>query len=219
MVELLISFKWPIVILIALWFFREHVRDILNSISSFSKRAKSIRYRNFDLDLGSEIFSSRDNQQQGNESQHFKLEKAYQSSIVTNEEKIIASQLAEAQLSPAQAIAILTNHLANANLIINMLKINGLIFEEQIWLLSFLNEQFKPCSEHDLFPFYERWLSRTGNKDYSYVSFMDFLLRERLVAQSLNGYGISILGKEYLAFLVRIGRRISQNCENITQGS
>lgn len=97
-----------------------------------------------------------------------------------------------------------------------MLVIDKLIYEEQIELLSYLNKQPKACPESSLFVYFKNWQERTKNQDYNFQNFLNFLLQQGLIAQSIDGYTISLIGKEYLSFLIKVGKPISRE-EKITK--
>lgn len=208
MIELLIAYKWPIFLVIITSIFKTPLTAVINALINLGNKAKTLTYNGFNIELGSSQHASPIGDQQKNEAQFLDLQKAYQSSIITNEEQIINNQINDAKLTPVQAKSVLTTHLANANFIIKMLRIDKVIFNEQIYLLSFLNKQYKASTEHELLPFYEQWLEKSKNSEYTFPSFLSFLLNERLIAQDLNGYHISVMGREFLAFLVRTGRSI-----------
>lgn len=81
---------------------------------------------------------------------------------------------------------------------------------KQIELLQYLNTHQTPQPEKDLTLFFQKWQERINNKESKSKSkfefFLKFLLQNRLVSQNIVGCSISLLGKEYLCFTVRVGR-------------
>lgn len=140
MIELLIAFKWPIFFILFALIFRSPIKTAIHALINLGNKAKTLTYNGFNIELGSPPSISPLGEQQKNEAQFFDLQKAYQSSVITNEEQIINNQINDAKLTPLQVKSVLINHLANANFIIKMLNIDKLIFEEQIQLLCFLNK-------------------------------------------------------------------------------
>lgn len=199
------SLIWAIFALVVIIIFKKQIQDLL---SGFSKKGK-VQYKGFNIELGSNTPTLLANQQESGDSKHLELQKTYQSSVILTEESTIKSQLIEAKLTSDQAINVLIYHLAHANLAIKLFAIDKLIFQEQVKLLLFLNTRFKPCPESDLLPFYKEWKSKNLNADYPFNNFLDFLSQRRLIIQSLDGYSIAPIGKEYLAFLVRIGKPLT----------
>lgn len=72
------------------------------------------------------------------------------------------------------------------------LVIDRLIYEEQVKLLLYLNSQFIPSPEVNLFDFYKAWKNKEKDKNYSFESFLNFLLQNRLIMQNVNGYSIAL---------------------------
>lgn len=198
------SLIWAIFALIVIGIFKKQIDDLL---FGFSKKGK-VQYKGFNIELGSNTPTLLASQQESGDVKHLELQKTYQSSVIHTEETTIKSQLIEAQLTSDQAVNVLIYHLAYANLAVKLLAIDKLIFEEQVKLLLYLNTRFKPCSESDLLAFYEEWKKKNSAVDYPFRNFLDFLSQHRLVFQTLDGYTIAPIGKEYLAFLVRIGRSL-----------
>jgi hypothetical protein len=69
-------------------------------------------------------------QQEYANAKHLEYLKAYQSNVITIEERIIRNQLTESKMTEEQALNVLICHLANANLLVKLLIINQLIFKE-----------------------------------------------------------------------------------------
>lgn len=197
-----------VTVLIIVFKFQDQWKDILITLARAGSKAK-IKYQGLNIDLSGGDPSLPIGQQDQTNLKQFELLKAFQSNVVTIEEKFIRDRLIEAKTTPEQAIDVLINHLANSRLNITMLLINNFIYNEQIELLTFLNNQVNPSAEATLRPFFEKWKERTKDCNYMFGSFLNFLLQHRLIAQNIEGYSISILGKEYLAFLIKIGRPLS----------
>lgn len=202
---MILSIAWPITCLIMFFtgilFFRKPVYQLLVSLS----KVKNLQYKNFNIQLGEAERCFPERQQEYTTMKQKELSKTYQSPLITAEEKLINEQLSSAGVTSEQAIDLLIYHLAYANLSIRLLNIDKLIFNEQIKLLSFLNIQNKPCPEVDLLTFYQEWRG-TKETDYEFADFLNFLQCNRLITQSIGGYSIGLVGKEYLCFLIRVGR-------------
>lgn len=209
----LLSWKWPItVIIITFTFFFMFKKAICNFFITISNRINNVYYKGlnkeFNFNLGSASQNIPTNQLEYTNTKHLDLLKAFQSILITTEEITIKNQLSGAKITNEQAINILITHLANANLRISLLAIDRLIFQEQIKLLSYLNTQHKAVPQSDLLPFYKAWLEQTNSKDFSFDNFLGFLTQQGLITLGINGYYIGLLGKEYLSFLVQIGKSI-----------
>lgn len=176
---------------------------MLSSFSSVVNRIEKIRSGEIDFFLKSEFNSPKVDQQSN---QHFNLMNAYQSPIVTDEERLIHQQLKS--IKPEEAVGILVKHLAHANFQGALLSIHSAIYPnyfEQIEILKYLNT-IPSCKDSDLHPFYDKWLNRGGDRYYTFDRFLGFLLDQKLIDDYRSTYAISALGKEYLMFLVKIGK-------------
>lgn len=174
----------------------------MTAIASIGHRTKQLSYKGIDITLGGDVQLPIGQQEHP---QFVTLQKTYQSAIITSEENLIFSQLKDAKLSTDQANRVLVYHLAHANFIIKLLLIDKLIFPEQIRLLFHLNVRTLPEPQPKLLPFYQQWHGRNSEVHYSYDAFLNFLVQQGLITQNLNGYTITLLGKEYLAALIRVG--------------
>jgi hypothetical protein len=195
------SLIWAIFLLIVIWLFKKPLLDLLTNIGNKSKK---ISCMGFDIDLGSSSSLSTGNQLQI-EPKDWAFSKAHQSQLITNEEKTIRSQLIDIGASHEQAINILIYQLANNIFLVKLLSIRNLIFPEQLRLLTYLNTCIKPSSCSDLQHYYFEWKERTKNTDYMYDQFISFLSNHGLILWTMDGYIISLLGKEYLSFLIKRG--------------
>jgi len=199
---------WAIVTLISFVIFRKPICNILNSFANFGNKAQKVKYKNFSLDLVDSNPTLFGTQQEYADTKHLEYLKTYQSNVVTLEENLIRNQLTESKMTEGKALDILICHLANAHLQNKLLMINQLIFKEQIELLMHLNTQVKPLPESELLSFYERWKKNLKNKsDYTFKNFLGFLSQQGLITLGIDGYSIGLIGKEYLSFLIRIGRK------------
>ncbi|OGV35732.1 MAG: hypothetical protein A3E88_04315 [Legionellales bacterium RIFCSPHIGHO2_12_FULL_35_11] len=199
---------WVLFLSLVIFIFKDQIRAILESIARIGNKTSNIQYKGVNIALGSEVSSMTVGQQDTLDAKHIELQKAYQSTVITSEEKTIRDQVVDAKLSNEQAINILINHLANKNFLLHMLNIDRFIYNEQIEILLYLNKQIKACAESDLFPFYKKWLEKSKESAYEFNNFLNFLLTNRLISQDMNGYSISILGREYLSLIVRLGRAL-----------
>ena len=201
------SIIWAVVVLIFMFLFKENIRNILSSLAHVGNKAQKLKYKNFSIDLKEDGAAIIGPQQGSDNTKHLQYLKAFQSNMITAEEQLITNQLVESKMTEAQALNVLITHLANANLLTKLLTIDRFIFKEQINLLVYLNSQSKFIPENELQPFYSEWKNDLGNEtEYTFEEFLNFLSRQRLIAHNIDGYGIGPIGKEYLAFLIRIGR-------------
>lgn len=221
------SYRWVIFWLIVLFYFRYGFAAILISLANLCNRIKSTTFEFIGIKLGADASLSLGGEGFNDEKFNVFL-KAFQSPIITNEEKIIRNQLAEAKCSDGQAITVLISQLANRNVLTLLCLIDRCIYEEQIKLLLYLNTNSKICTGDDLQQFYTLWheksikfkeaISAIDDKASSYENstyeqFLGFLITHGLINQNINGYSITPLGKDYLSFIVRAERRLPQDSE------
>lgn len=162
--------------------------------------------------LGSKYDLAADPQSQSEMMQQ-QFMKAHQPSFITEEENTIKAQLTNAKFTHKEAIAVLIQHLAYANFRMLFLSVDKFIFPEQIQLLKHLNSEYQLSKSSDLVPFYNDYLKRVkvGEVDttgFKYEDFLKFLLNFKFIMQEGNGYRISPIGRDYLAYVVRSGRSI-----------
>lgn len=200
---------WAGLILVVIIMFKPQICSILNALANVGNKAQKVKYKNLSIDLTGGNPALSGNQQEYASAKHLEYIKAFQSNEITLEENMIRHQLAESKMTEDQAINVLVQHLANANLLIKLLIIDQLIYKEQTKLLAHLNAQIKPLAESELLAFYEEWKNNLeNNTDYTFKAFLDFLSQQRLIASGIDGYSIGPIGKEYLGFLILIGRKI-----------
>ena len=190
--------------------FKEDIRKILSSLAHVGNKAQKLKYKDFSIDLGEDGPAFLGPQQGSGNAKHLEYLKSFQSNIITAEEKLIKNQLIDSKMTEEQALNVLITHLANANLLTKLLTIDKFIFKEQIRLLVHLNSQSKFIPENELEPFYNTWKENVENEtEYTFDGFLNFLSQHRLIAHNIDGYSIGPIGKEYLGFLVRMGRDIA----------
>jgi hypothetical protein len=214
---------WAIFFAVFLLCFRKNIAFLFKSLSDLCNRTTTLQYGEFKLGANSQILLG---DQGGNEVKYAEMLKAFENPIVTNEENIIKNQLIEYKWSSKQAINVIVAQLAYKNFLIKLLIIDKLIYEEQIKLLFYLNTQNKPCDESDLQKYYLSWKEREWSArlffwkknakeiDIKYEDFLAFLCQNGLINQNVHKYNITMLGKEYLSFIVKIGRPLHFPCDN-----
>lgn len=211
------SIIWVAFLVFFIIYFRRNIQTFFNALSGFCDRTSTIQYGEFKLGTNSHIPLG----EQGiSDIKYVEMLKAFQSPIVNSEEKTIRSQLSENKWSDKQAKEVLISQLAYKNFLTLLLFIDKLIFNEQIKLLLYLNNQGKACHESVLEQFYLEWKSinqrikavistnNVNETDYTYEQFLMFLCQNGLISQNIHDYSITVLGKEYLSFIVRIGRQL-----------
>lgn len=200
------SLIWLIFFLIIVLIFKNHIKRLFEAFIDPGNKAQKLKHKDFSLDLGRNTDVLLNTQEEYASAKQREYLKAFQSHSVTQEENLIRRQLIEVKMRPDQAIDVLIHHLANQNLLIKLLYLDRLIFKEQIKLLKYLNSQIKPKTKSELLNFYQEWLNSGGDESYSFDNFLNFLSSQNLIISGIDGYSISVIGKEYLNFLIRIGR-------------
>ena len=118
----------------------------------------------------------------------------------------LKKQLVEAQLEPNQQINILLTLLANAQLCLSMVQIDKQLSQEQIALLSYLNNQTTPSKQSDLLPFLKKEQTKHKAIDIKFDQFLNTLIKLHLIDKNSNSfYTVTDTGKAYLIFRVWSG--------------
>ena len=166
----------------------------------------SIKFKDLDIDLSTNNQLSPINQMYKRD-----LEMAFQSPVISRDEKFLRKRLIEAKLNPDDQTDVLIRLLANTRLNLFMLLIDKQASEEQIELLSYLNDQTMPIEQTKLLPFFKKWQKKSKDNSDSFSQFLNVLLTLNLIAENVSSYTITPLGKEYLIFRVRFGHPINFN--------
>jgi hypothetical protein len=140
-----LKLPWTWVALIFILYYRKELRQLFSSFSTVVNRIEKIRSGEIDFFLKSEFSSSKVDQQSN---QHFNLINAYQSPIVTDEERLIHQQLKD--IKSEEAVNILVKHLAYANLQMALSNIKDVIYYEQQEILHHLNT-YPGCNKDALY--------------------------------------------------------------------
>lgn len=203
--EIIRIIAWPIVAIVLLCLLRKSVNALVGRIN----KAKIGSFIEFLSDNSlSEIGTSNTFEKE--------FEKYYKVALpesIKTEEKCIKDQLKAANIDGTRAIAVLISQLANANVAIKFLVVNSIIYDEQIKLLFFLNEH-QVNDSNKFRVFYEKYNSKCielSVTPITFDSFIGFLLQQNLLSQNSNGFTITDFGKEYLSYIIKIGRKLSDD--------
>lgn len=211
--SILPTVAWPIFFLVIFVVFYLEIRSLLRALINLCNRADSFEFAGFRLGSGSPISLG---EQNISDVRYIEMLKAFQSPIVTNEENIIRKQLFDAKCSAKQANDILISQLAHRILLTQLFYIDRFIFNEQISLLLYLNSEGRSCLVAELHSFYVKYQNNFRQQALSNVpesaedQFFAFLNINGLINLSMAGFSITSLGKDYLAFAVRVGRPLPQ---------
>lgn len=186
------------------------IKGIFASIQDTISRSNNTNIKFKDLDID---FSTNNQLSPINQMYKRDLEMAFQSPVISRDETFLRKRLVEAKLSPDDQTDVLIRLLANTRLNLFMLLIDKQVSEEQIGLLSYLNDQTIPIEQTKLLPFFKKWQKKSKNNSYAFTQFLNVLLTLNLIAENVSSYTITPLGKEYLIFRVRFGHPI--NFDNI----
>ncbi|WP_126322484.1 hypothetical protein [Candidatus Rickettsiella viridis] len=186
------------------------IKGIFASIQDTINKSNNTNIKFKDLDID---FSTNNQLSPINQMYKRDLEMAFQSPVISRDETFLIKRLIEAKLSPDDQTDVLIRLLANTRLNLFMLLIDKQVSEEQIGLLSYLNDQTIPIEQTKLLPFFKKWQKKSKNNSYAFTQFLNVLLALNLIAENVSSYTITPLGKEYLIFRVRFGHPI--NFDNI----
>lgn len=188
--------------------FSGSIKGVFASIQDTISKSNStsIKFKDLDINLANNNQLSPINQLYKRD-----LEMAFQSPVISKDENFLRKYLLEAKLSPDDQTDILIHWLANTRVNLFMLLIDKQVSEEQIGLLSYLNDQTIPIEQTKLLPFFKKWQIKSKDNGYTFPQFLNALLTLNLIAENVSSYAITPLGKEYLIFRVRFGHPISFN--------
>jgi hypothetical protein len=191
---------WAITVAGVIFFFKKQIQSILNSISDGEAKIKIGSLIEFRKQKELNLMLNNFNDEAS------KYEKAFQSPIITEEEHVVYKKLVHANLTNAQAIKILINHLVNTQLNLRFTVIDKLISDGQIKVLQLLNFSNLPLDEDKLLPFNKKNSNENELYNNPPDKFLGLLTDADFIHKEVEGYRITLLGKEYLHFLVKIGR-------------
>jgi hypothetical protein len=137
------------------------------------------------------------------------LMQAFDSIVLRDIEKTLRQNLDDKGLTEgSEREKVLIRHLAASQIQTLFERIYGVIFGSQIELLKHLNSSSIPVNPGDLKIYYDyaRTDYPTFYKDYSFEHWLNFLTAHTLVIKEEEGYKITNLGRELLAYLVVTGR-------------
>jgi hypothetical protein len=197
-VSLLDVLKWPVLVLVValvtIFLFRAQLAIFFSRLTSIGKGGLRAG-----PSTGQQTQPARSQQAQ-------ELMRAFDSAALVEQERIIKSDLERRGLEHSgETIEVLVRYLAQSQLVVAFEEIYRLIFGSQIYLLKRVNENrtlnraaIEAHFSHTqtLFPAFADW-----NVD----AYMSFLLTRGLLQRSGDDYLITVLGMEFLGWMVRIG--------------
>ena len=196
--HLLDSMKWPVVFLavalVVIFLFRAQFAVFLSRVTSIGKG-------------GLKIEPATGQQSQPDRSKPAQeLIRTLDSAALLEQERLIKSDLERRGLEhTGETIEVLVRYLATYQLAVAFEEIYRLIFGSQIYLLKRANESRiisqATVEEHfrhtqTLFP---------GLADWNVDGYMAFLLTRGLLQRSGENYTITLLGTEFLGWMIKIG--------------
>lgn len=190
---------WPAVATFFIWKFQSDISSLLSALSKNSE----LNFLGVNVKLKGPLDNIPTYQLTSLDSQGSKYLESYESPVVCDEKKNIMIQLSGEKLK--KTAEILVYHLANSQVNIRMLLLERITFPEQVKLLLFLNNKFKPWPRSDLTVFYDEWKKRYQGEEYSFDQFVNFLNLNQLISHNESSYYITQYGKEFLQFLIKMG--------------
>lgn len=137
------------------------------------------------------------------------LMRTFDSAVLREEEKFINEDLERRGLSNNKdVIDVLVRHLAATRLELYYERINVQIWGSQISILKYLNSTRQGQPVEKLRPFYDN-MAKLYPDNFAHDSFeryLNFLTSWNLIVQRDGLYYVSMLGKEFLSYLVRTGQ-------------
>jgi hypothetical protein len=205
MIKIIDILVWPSVVLIG-WifffvFFRKDVSNIINRIRSVGKGA---------IEIGTTSGARKEAATKTGSTARRKFMENLQSVILLEQEQRIKDDLlSEGLESNEDKIDVLVRELARTQLDYDFLDIYYLIYGSELRLLQYLNSITEAVTDGQLNRYIDAVRTQFPNRPNieSRESFMSILVASNLVTRNNNGYLITELGREFLAWIVRQGKR------------
>lgn len=198
----LVEFKWPLTILIIFFCLFKQIVSIFSAIPNMLKNAENIEFSNIlkmtMKPLGQENFVD---DSLSAESNAFKHLQAFDSPIAISSQKEIEKQILDEKLSAKQAITTLTYQLAHQNINVYLLYTDRYMMLHQIALLEHINKQHSGIKDDEIRNFCS---TLHGHDEHNHDLCLKYLLTRKLISKAHESYFITLHGKEYLSFRVKI---------------
>ncbi len=178
-------------------FFRKNIRTLIDRIKEVSRNGIRTSETPLQESVDTTVSSTEE------------LMKALDSPVLREQEDLINKTLRDLDVKQGQEKEkLLIRYLAASHLALIFKQIDFAIWGSQIYILEHLNEQRQGVSKEDIkTPYYDDAVKKWPNffANYSYDAYIDFLKNSNLVLEE-NGYLlITILGVEFLQYLIRTG--------------
>jgi hypothetical protein len=134
--------------------------------------------------------------------------RALDSALIREVEEGIKNDLAQRNLLGAEAVPVLVRYLAGMQIAMGFEESYRLIWGSQLSLLTYLNSQPEGQPAEALRLFYTLASSQypEAYDGYSFESWVGFLKDHLLVREDGGRLRITVRGREFLAYLTRMGR-------------
>jgi len=194
------SLAWPILTLIALFIFKEPLKSILIT-------------RGFHITRSGIEVKPPSQQKEASGTVHYEdidysavppaVKNIFEERIAFVKEKIDQKDLTNTE----DKISLLIRQVAGTVIAKEFEEINGMIFQSQVDLLTFLNGT-PEVTEEDVLTFYDKFLDITmfNKEEYPLESFLKYIKSHELISQVNNSYRITDYGKTFLLYLEDTGR-------------
>ena len=194
--KILEMIKWPIVVVVAMVFFRR-------CISAFINRARGVKYPGGEIQAGPPSQDTAEIKIGSAE----KLLQALDSPVLLDVEKAIRETMAKEGVATAEEKEkVLIRHLASAQLNFIFTRIDFMIYLSQLKILEALNSN--PAPKQMARNLYDKAITVYPEvlKDYPFEKYLGFLKTNNLILEDEENLSITLFGREFLAFLVRTAR-------------
>ena len=103
----------------------------------------------------------------------------------------------------------LVRALASVNILVAFERTNGTIWGSQVAMLRYLNGLAQGCGVSDVRPFYDAAKAEypAWYENYSFEQWLEFLCGSILIVRDHDHIQISVRGREYLKYLITLGRQ------------
>jgi len=135
------------------------------------------------------------------------LMKSFDSPTLREQEAAIQKGLEDRRVAGEEAVKVLTRHLAANQIALYYERLNSAIWGSQIYLLRFLNSSMTGETSEIPRRFYDSAAANYPDvySQYSFESYMDYLVNAHLIIGQEGRYLITEWGRDFLVYLAREG--------------
>jgi hypothetical protein len=200
MEQLVAILAWPgvvlVIALVAIFLFRAPLTVLIQRTKSVGK-------------TGLETYEAQPSQPGDEKKAIEEFFRTFDNPLILEAEELIKKDLKQRKIdSPSDREKALVRSLASANIILHFERVHSLIWASQLALLRFLNAREEGADVSEAIVFYELGKKEfpTWYENYTVERWLSFLQSLNLITRHDSRIFVSVGGREFLKYLVAIGR-------------